>query len=375
MVRADIKKRCKRIVVKVGSSILTTESGFLSPAKVKTVVDSISMLAREYKKEVILVSSGAIACGMHVLDLKKRPTDLALLQASAAVGQGALMHTYKESFKNKRLRVGQVLLTRDGMHQRERYLNARNTMNALIKLDVIPIVNENDTVATEEIRFGDNDNLAAQVALMVDADLLIVLSDVDGFCVQEEGMCTVLPTIATIDTDLRKHLREVKRGRTVGGMQSKLETGFMLMRLGLPLLIANGRKKTIVRDIVEGAQVGTLFVPCGKKQGSKKRWLAFSTNARTSGSIRVDAGAYTALVERGKSLLASGVVAVHGEFTFGDAVRILTKGGTEFAKGITNFSHSDLEKIKGKKSNEIRLILGEAVYQEVVQRDNMVIVE
>jgi glutamate 5-kinase len=375
MSRTDIKKKYKRIVVKVGSSILTTESGYLSPSKVKSVVDSISMLVGEYKKEVILVSSGAIACGMHILKFKKRPADLALLQAAAAVGQGALMHTYKEYFKQKELRVGQVLLTSDGMHQRERYLNARNTMNALIKLDVVPIVNENDTVATEEIRFGDNDNLAAQVALMVDADLLVVLSDVDGFCVEEHGVSEVLHTIATIDTNLRTHLREVKNGRTVGGMHSKLETGFMLMRLGMPFIIANGKKKNIVRDIFEGLEVGTLFVPSCKRQGSKKRWLAFSTNSKTSGSIIVDAGAYSALVDHGKSLLASGIVGVRGEFKFGDAVRILKKGGTEFAKGITNFSHSDLEKIKGKKTNEIRSMLGSALYQEVVQRDNLVILD
>jgi len=372
--RTELNKKTKRIVVKVGSSILTTESGYLSPARVKALVDGVSALVSDYDKEVILVSSGAIACGMHILKFKKRPNDLAQLQAAAAVGQGKLMNTYKESFSTKGFRVGQILLTSDGLHQRDRYLNARNTMNALLELGVIPIVNENDSVATEEIRFGDNDNLAAQVALMVDADLLVILSDVDGFCVTEGSTCSVLNTIDTIDTGLRSHLREVKRGRTVGGMHSKLETGFMMMRLGLPLIIANGHKKNILRNIVDGKEVGTFFCPQGKKKESKKRWLVYAASSKATGSIIVDKGAFVALSERGKSLLASGITGVQGEFKFGDAIRILNHKKEEFARGITNFSHADIVKIKGKKSSEIRAILGDVNYKEVIQRDNMVII-
>jgi glutamate 5-kinase len=373
--RTELKEKVKRVVVKVGSSMLTTESGYLSPQRVKALVDAVSELISTYDKEVILVSSGAIACGMHILKLKKRPSDLALLQAAAAVGQGKLMHTYKVHFKEKGFKVGQILLTSDGVHSRNRYLNARNTMNTLLDLHVIPIVNENDTVATEEIRFGDNDNLAAQVALMVNADLLVILSDVDGFCTTDGNTMSVLHTIDTIDEGLRVHLQELKKGRTVGGMHSKLDTGFMLMRLGLPLIIANGRKKNILRDIVEGKEVGTLFLPREGKTESKKRWLVYAASSKTSGSILVDKGAYTALAQGGKSLLASGITGVLGEFKFGDPVRILNHKKKEFARGITNFSHTDILKIKGKKSADISKILGNVNYEEVIQRDNMMVIE
>ncbi len=365
--------KIKRIVVKVGSSILTSERSYLSQAKVKKIVCSIVELMKDYNKEVILVSSGAIACGMSVLKLKKRPSDLSTLQAAAAIGQGKLMNTYEKYFSQYNYHTAQILLTIDGLHHRVRYLNARNTINSLLNLNIVPIVNENDTVATEEIKFGDNDNLSAQVAMLTNSDLLILLSDVDGFCVTEGKTCKVLSTIDTIDEDLKKHLYEVRGGKTVGGMRSKLETGFMLMKLGLPTIIANGNKKDILGRIVSGKEEGTLFMPHQKRQTSKKSWLAFTATSSTAGSIVVDHGAYCALVEGGKSLLASGITSLKGEFKFGDAVRIVNHEGTEFAKGITNFSHNELELIKGKKTSQIKEILGNKNYDEVIHRDNMII--
>lgn len=371
--RKQITKNVKRVVVKLGSSILTTDSGYLSQAKVKRIVESITTVMKKHKLQIILVSSGAIACGMHVMGLKKRPTELSVLQAAAAVGQGKLMHTYELFFSKKGLHTGQILLTSDGLLHRDRYLNARNTINTLLRLGSVPIVNENDTVATEEIKFGDNDNLAAQVALMSDADLLIILSDVDGFCVTHGKKCEVLHTISSIDLNLTKHLHEVKGGRTVGGMRSKLETGFTLMKVGMPFVIANGTKKGIIESIVSGKEVGTFFYPKAKKKDSKKRWLAFSATSRAAGTIVVDAGAGDALMVRGKSLLPSGVLDCKGDFSFGDAVNITAKDGELIAKGITNFSNQDLLKIKGKKTKQIKELLGETQYDEVIHRDNMIV--
>ena len=373
--RKHILAKTKRIVVKVGSSILTSDTGYVSHTKVKRIVHSIVEVIKEYDTEVVVVSSGAIACGMSILKLKKRPRDLSTLQAAAAIGQGKLMNTYEKYFSERRYHTAQILVTIDGLHHRVRYLNARNTINALLPLNVIPIVNENDSVATEEIRFGDNDNLSAQVALLTNADLLILLSDVDGFCVTEGRTSSVVHTIDRIDEGLRQHLYEVRNGKTVGGMRSKLETGFMLMKLGLPTIIANGNKKGILGSIMRGGEEGTLFLPSVKRQAAKKSWLAFTATSSLAGSILVDHGAYCALAQRGKSLLASGITAVKGEFKFGDAVRIVTHEGREFAKGITNFSHTELAMIKGKKTSQIKEMLGDKSYDEVIHRDNMIILE
>ena len=373
MKRDDFKKNAKRIVVKVGSSMLTSNTGYLSKARVNMLVRWLCDLKFEYNKEIILVSSGAIACGMDMLGMKKRPHDLAYLQAAAAVGQGKLINTYKSAFKRKGVHVGQILLTVDGLHNRVPYLNARNTINALLALGAVPIVNENDTVATEEIRFGDNDNLAAQVAMMTNADLLIILSDVDGFCVEEKGKLSVMHTVDKIDHDLKKHIKQVKRGTTVGGMESKLNIGFSLMRLGLPLVIANGGSVNILRRVIEGKKVGTLFLPSEKKQASKKSWLAFAASSKNAGTVFVDEGAEKVLVEKGKSLLPSGIIKVKGTFKFGDAINLASKNGKVFAKGITNFSSYDVEKIMGKRTSQIKAVLGESQYDEVIHRDNLVV--
>ncbi|MBU1862424.1 MAG: glutamate 5-kinase [Candidatus Omnitrophica bacterium] len=373
--REQIIKNVKRIVVKVGSSILTTDAGYLSSQRVGKIVSDIVCLMKTHQKEVILVSSGAIACGMSILKLKRRPHDLSTLQAAAAIGQGKLMNIYEKFFSQEGYHSAQILLTIDGLHHRTRYLNARNTVNSLLQLGAIPIVNENDTVATEEIRFGDNDNLSAQVAMMTNADLLIILSDVDGFSVKHGRRHSVLSTVDTIDESLKDHLHTVEGGTTVGGMKSKLETAFFMMKLGLPTIIANGSRKDILTSLIRGEEKGTIFLPSKKRQASKKSWLAFTANLSTTGTIVVDEGAYRALVERGKSLLASGITAIKGEYTFGDAVKIVNHQGKEFAKGITNFSHTDLALIKGQKTVFIKEQFGASGYDEVIHRDNMIILD
>lgn len=359
----------KRIVVKVGSSVLTSDTGYLSKPAVNKLVRWLYELKTVYNKEVILVSSGAIACGMDMLNLEKRPTELSMQQAAAAIGQGRLINTYKTAFKRKGVHVAQILLTIDGLHNRSRYLNARNTVNALIELGAVPIVNENDTVATEEIRFGDNDNLAAQVAMMADADLLVILSDVDGFYADGK----VMHSIEKIDKGLKSHLKKKTRGTTVGGMESKLDMGFKLMRLGMPMIIANGATPNVLKKIVDGGQIGTLFYPVKKKEVSKKRWLAFAASTRNSGTIVLDDGAVDALVKKGRSLLPAGILKVEGRFKFGDAVRIMTTDGREIAKGIVNYSSDEINDIKGARSSKIASILGQNSYDEVIHRDNLIV--
>ncbi len=369
MSKDEILKNTKRVVVKTGSSILTTEGGYLSPKKVGSVVSMVTSLIDTYGKEVILVSSGAIAAGMHILCLKKRPVDLALLQAAASVGQGELIHTYQTCFKPGHI-CAQILLTSDGLKSRKRYLNARNTINKLLSLGVVPIVNENDTIATDEIKFGDNDSLAAQVALMVDADLLVLLSDVDGFYFKDGGKKRVIKEITKVDFHLKEHLYGKEKEHTAGGMESKLNVGFMLMKLGIPVVIANGNRKMILSDIMEGKGNWTFFYPVGKKKKSKKRWILFS---KASGGIIIDSGAKKAITDSCKSLLASGIVDVVGTFSFGDTVNILDEAGLLIAKGITNFSSGDILKIKGHKTSSIKKILKRNVtYSEVVLRDNLI---
>jgi len=371
--RVAFSNTIKRIVIKVGSSVLTDESGLISQQKVKALVEQITFLVKKKKKEVVLVSSGAVACGMYRLGLTKRPSDLSMMQAAAATGQGALINTYETYFSKQGFHTGQMLLTLDSMHNRTRYLNARNTIHSLLELKVIPIVNENDTVSTEELRFGDNDNLSAQVTMLADADLLVILSDVDGFMMGKGKARHVLSSVKKIDSNLTDHIEGMKDGgRTVGGMHTKVAVGFTMMRLGVPVVIANGNTKNVVSAILEGDDVGTLFEPQIAKQSSKKRWLAFTATTNTDGAIIVDPGAAEALMRSGNSLLATGIVGKNGTFAFGDPVRIEDVDGIVIGKGITNYSSEDIERIRGKKSAEIKTLLGSETYREVVHCDNLV---
>jgi glutamate 5-kinase len=361
--------RNRRIVVKVGTSILTSKNGQFSKEQVERVSSEILDVLKEGCRAV-LVSSGAIACGMDVIGMKVRPKELPGLQACAAIGQGKLMKIYEDFFSRRKFHTAQVLLTRDGIQEHARYLNARNTLNALLRMSVLPVVNENDTVATEEIRFGDNDTLSALVSSLVDADLLIILSDVDGFYVEGKNRLETVRSLAEIDGNLRSHVYKNERARTTGGMETKLEAARFAMQAGVPMIIASGREPGVLHRILSGEKLGTLFLAGEKKRQSRKNWLAFS---HPQGTIRIDDGARKALVDQGRSLLPSGILSVDGNFDLGDAVRVLDSGGKEIARGLVNYNAEQTARIKGLKTDQIRETLGYKDFDEVIHRDNLVV--
>ncbi|MBN1493792.1 MAG: glutamate 5-kinase [Candidatus Omnitrophica bacterium] len=357
--REKLFSELRTVVVKVGTSVLADESGSVSRTRIGHVVNEVAHLL-ESDINVILVSSGAIANGMQVLQITTRPKQLAQLQACAAIGQGKLMRIYEELFSKKGRHTGQLLLTRDGLKDRTRYINIRNTLDQLLSLGVVPIINENDTVSTEEIRFGDNDILAAQVATLIKADCLILLSDIDGLYCNVAGQRKVLDSVTFIDDEVRKHIFKKKTETTLGGMESKLKAADVVMKAGISMLILNGHKKGVIKDILNGRTAGTLFFSGEGKKKSFKNWLAFS--ADVNGMIVVDDGAKRVLVTQGRSLLPVGVIGCKGWFSKGDIVSIVTKDDVEFARGITKYSSAELASACGKSG------LG-----EVVHRDNLVI--
>ncbi len=365
--RKEILKGANRVVVKVGTYLLTGEKTPLNKKLIAGIVDQVAGLKRR-GKEVVLVTSGAIGAGVLELGLKNRPRDLPGLQAAAAVGQTALMHIYHESFKKSGFSVGQILLTRDGLHSRIPHLNARHTIISLLEKGIVPIINENDSVAVEEIKFSDNDLLAAQVANLVRADLLILLTDVEGL-LSAEGK--VIPSVEGITPEITALAGGEDKEFSRGGMRSKLEAAGIVTRAGGLAVIAAGRRAGVLRDVVEGREVGTLFSTTFERLRHRKCWIAFSCLKK--GSISVDEGAKRALVARGKSLLASGVKGVEKEFAAGDMIGIEGPDGEEFARGLVNYGSGELEKIKGKKTDRIEAILGYKYYDEVVHRDNLLI--
>jgi glutamate 5-kinase len=367
----DLSK-AKRIVVKVGTSSITDADYRMNPQKVEKLVQKIVAL-KHLGKEVILVSSGAIGAGIGKLDLKRRPRDIKVLQATAAVGQNILMSTYDKYFSNYDQIVAQVLVTYAAFHNRQRYLNLRNTLDTLLKSDVIPIINENDTVAVDEIKLGDNDNLSALVASNLDADLLIILSDVDGLFTYNPKRSERAELISVVD-EITPELERIadKGGRTgVGGMQTKLQAAKVVTKAGIPMVIANSSEENILVRLITGEPLGTLFLPKTEKLDGRTHWIRFAASPK--GRIKVDDGAKTALLENGGSLLPSGIIGVEKEFMSGDPISIVDADGKAFAKGISNYSSSDIEKIKGAQSREIERILGRKAYNEVVYRGNLVL--
>lgn len=356
-----------RIVVKVGSSTLTRGGGPLDTAYIQDLADQISELC-SLDHEVILVTSGAIATGVQRLGLpRRRPRTMPLKQAAAAVGQGLLMQAYADAFSRHKVVVAQVLLTRDDFSDRVRFLNARNALFALLKLRALPIINENDTVAVDEIRIGDNDTLAAQVASAVSADLLIMLSDVDGF-LDEDGRVVQLVERFTPETVALAG--DTKGTAGTGGMRTKLEAAHVAADAGVDVVIANGRRPRVVVDAASGVQVGTR-IPAHDRLSSRKHWLAFNLPIR--GAIIVNRGAMERIVKEGKSLLPSGVIAADGDFGSGDLVCLRLPDGEEFARGLSNYAAADIERIKGCHSRDIERILGYKDFDEVVHRDNMIV--
>lgn len=359
----------RKVVVKIGTNVLTTGAGGLDREQIQKLSGEISSLL-ERKLQVVLVSSGAIAAGKSVLGLKKTLRTIPEEQAAAAVGQGKLMQVYSECFGEMGICVGQVLLTQGDLRDRKRYLNARNTILTLLRNNVVPVINENDTVAVDELyfgeRFGDNDTLAALVTNLVEAELLVVLTDVDGL-MSHKGLIGV---VEKVTPEIESCARVLSEGRGKGGMKSKIRAARIVTESGEKVVVANGRTDRILQKVIEGDRTGTLFLPGEGRIAGKKRWIAFTLQPR--GSLTVDNGAMEAL-KKGRSLLASGITDANESFRTGDAVRIQDKSGREFARGIINYSCQEVRKIIGMKSGEIKKILGYKPYDEVIHSDNLVI--
>jgi glutamate 5-kinase len=364
--------KARRVVVKVGSGLVTAPGIGPDPDRIEQLAADIAAVRRD--REVALVSSGAIATGMARLALAERPRSIPEKQAAAAVGQSALMWQYEIAFKRHGLAVGQVLLTAQDIGDRTRYLNARNTLLALLGFGVVPIINENDTVAVEEIKVGDNDNLSALVASLVEADLLVLLTDVDGLYTADPARdpgATKLDIVETVTDDILTMAGAHEDGVSVGGMVTKLQAAQKAAASGVPMVIASGREPGVLTRILAGEPVGTCFVPKADRLGARKRWIAFA--APPQGRLAVDAGAARALTRQGRSLLPSGVTRVEGEFGAGEVVAVVDLEGREFARGLVNFDAGELRRIRGAKTHEIESRLGYKSFDEVIHRDNLVI--
>ncbi len=360
----------RRVVVKVGSSSLTDGTGKLDPARLRALVDVLAARVNG-GHQVVLVSSGAIATGMDPLGLAKRPRDLATQQAAASVGQGLLVAHYTRAFHEHGLRVGQVLLTADDTMRRTQYRNAQRALERLLDLGIVPIVNENDTVATDEIRFGDNDRLAALVSHLVHADAMALLTDVDGLYTgppDREGSRRIAEVRGPKDLD---GIDVSARGSRVGtgGMVTKLESVAIATASGVPVVLTSAAQ---VAPALAGEDVGTWFAATGKRASTRLMWLAYA--ARTHGRLVLDDGAVKAVVERGKSLLPAGVTAVEGEFEAGDPVEIVGGDGAVVARGLVAYSSQEAPEMLGRSTSELRAELGEGYDRELVHRDDLVLV-
>ncbi len=367
-------KNKKRIVVKIGSSILSQDQTGLNSARFRKLAAQIAKL-QEQKTKVILVSSGAIAAGMHRLGFARKPTVIPKKQAIAAVGQTALMYEYEKAFAKHGLFVAQILLTRDDLTNRRRFLNARHAIAELLKLNIIPVINENDTVAVHEIKVGDNDNLSAFVTNVVEADLLIILTDIDAVYDADPRVIKTaqrLSIIENIDNKLRQAAADTQRAGSTGGMRTKLEAAEKATRYGVPTLIVDGNEPKIIERVLAGEDLGTLILPQEgvNRLSAKKHWLAYTL--RPAGTLILDAGARDAIL-KGKSLLPSGIKAYRGDFSQGDPVDFALEDGTAFARGLTSYSSEELSKILGRKTTEIEKILGYKYFDEVVHRNDMVL--
>jgi glutamate 5-kinase len=371
-IRKDLFGGITRSVVKVGSGVLTHDEG-LNVKVIKRLAREVSMLMDE-GRQVILVSSGAIASGVKKMGMAQRPSDIPHKQAAAAIGQPRLMLEYEKSFAHHQKRAAQILLTRDDLCNRRRYLNARNTINVLLDWKVVPIINENDTVVVEELKFGDNDNLSAMITHLMDAHILVNLTDIDGFYDKNPGVhkdASLIPLVSKIDRAMEKAALDIPGAFGMGGMSSKIRTAKKVTTSGIPMVIASGLKANILRKLFEGRDVGTLFLPGKEKMGSRKCWIAFTLKSK--GVIKVDKGAARAIRKQGRSLLPIGIVDVEGDFSVGAAVSCIGPDGVSFARGLVNYGASDIRKLMGVKTHQIEERLGYKHYDEVIHRDNLVI--
>ncbi|MGH7230480.1 MAG: glutamate 5-kinase [Nitrospiraceae bacterium] len=371
--RDQVIKQAKRIVVKVGSSLVASREAGLRPDRIEQLADDLAAI-KQAGREILLVSSGAIVSGIGKLGLTSYPKSLPVKQAAAAVGQSRLIWAYEKAFERLGQKVAQILLTHQDLADRRRFLNARHTLAALLEYGVIPVINENDTVSVDEIRFGDNDTLAGEVAHLIDADLLIILSDVEGVFTEDprrNASATLVPLISEVTKEVEQQAGGTMKFEGTGGMATKVQAAKHVAEYGVATLIMNGERAGLLSAIFEGVEAGTLILPRGRRLPSRKHWIAYTL--RSKGYLALDDGAVDALIRRGKSLLPSGIVEVKGDFNPGDAVTCMDRQGKEWAKGLVNFSSMLLDKMKGLKTADIHKTLGVQEYEEAIHRDNLVI--
>ncbi|GJL77585.1 MAG: glutamate 5-kinase [Nitrospinaceae bacterium] len=384
--RKKIISNLKRVVIKIGSSVISHREPGKAPLVQGLSQDMVRHYAAQIKAmvdagcEVVLVSSGAIMAGRERLGLVRNNLSIPEKQACAAIGQSFLMHAYEKKFEKRGLKVAQILLSSDDLHNRRRYLNAKHTIEALLKHSVIPIINENDSVTVDEIKIGDNDTLSATVACLADAQLLIILSDVDGLYSRDPSVKSrkknedppeLIHQVNKVTPDVEKLAGKSNNLVTVGGMVTKVLAAKKTMSFGIPTLLVNGLDNKVLDKALKGETVGTLFWPGKEKIRNRKHWIAHTLKPK--GTIVVDAGAKKALLDGRKSLLPAGVVRMEGNFEFGNSVCVVDETSAEIARGLINYSNGDLEKIKGMKTSEVRKLFGSNYYEEVIHRDDMVV--
>lgn len=371
--RRELLSDVKRVVVKVGSSTVSRHFD-LSPERIDQLVDDLATV-KQGGTEVILVTSGAISAGTGELGLSQRPQTIPGLQAAAAVGQSRLMHAYENRFQQYNQVAGMLLLTQEDFNDRKRYIHISDTLRTLLQFGVVPIINENDTVAVEEIQVGDNDTLAAYVTNLAEADLLIILSDQDGFYTDDPRKmpdAELISVIASITEETQRAAGESNTADGTGGMVTKLRAAEIVTGSGEMMVLANGAVPQVVNRILAGEELGTLFLP-QERMSARKRWIVYSRPPR--GTLVVDNGAHDALVHRGKSLLPSGLRSVEGHFEYGDTVSCLDENRREFARGLVNYNTQEAKAVMGKHTTEIKNILGYHYYDEVIHRDNLVLMQ
>jgi len=362
----------RRIVVKVGSNVLATGDG-LNIYVIRSISRQICRL-KDRGLEVILVTSGAMAVGMKKIGLTTRPKDTPGRQAASAVGQAGLIMEYEHAFDRYGLKVAQVLLTSDDLNDRKRYLNSRNTLYSLLGWNVIPIINENDTVKVESIQFGDNDNLAAMITLLMDADFYINLTDIDGLYTRDPRRhddAALIPVVTVIDEKIRNIAGRIPGELGTGGMQTKIRAAAKVTAVGTPMVIANGSREDTLLRLFDGDDLGTFFVPREKRLARRKCWIGYS--ARPEGILHLDAGAATAIVKGGKSLLPSGITGVDGDFGIGAPVECRAPDDTALGVGLVNYRARDIRQIMGLQTRQLAAVLSDPPYDEVIHRDNLTI--
>lgn len=373
--RKEILKSVRRVVIKIGSGVLTDADATLDMAIIGQISSDIAAL-RKKNIQVVVVSSGAIAAGRRELGLVDKPRTIPHKQAAAAVGQSRLMRAYEEAMTPYGLKVAQVLLTREDLGSRQRFLNARATIDALLSFGIIPIINENDTVVVDEIKFGDNDNLSALVTNVAEADLLLILTDIEGFYSSDPRIdpeARLIPLVRAVTRDVERAAGGSSSSVGTGGMATKIAAAKKAGKNGIATIMVCGKREGIILAALQGREVGTLFLPSGQGLNRRKHWIAYTL--KPSGKILVDDGAKKALIKSGKSLLPSGVTGVDGRFDRGACVRICGADGVEFARGLSDYSSGEITRLAGCKSSEIEVRLGFYYGDVIIHRDNLVLLK